>query len=396
MSTSPPNTPLPRHDITTLSPLPSKVVCIIYSYFLAQDPLESKIRFLDPLALSALLADMEQYSPPTRDLQRPPKKKQREVEKHIGWRPSLKVYSSAVLKSPPATPLARSGHTPGPELTTAIPSVSRTFVQATHFGPQIIKDCHPNFEEVLNDKQPHYYHIVEALLFKYETHAVGLTIDDVDQALDGLEEEFLCYPKNFSLPSSFVPLALTLDLRKHQLTKGLGLVSFLCVVKSSCLTKATLEVISFDGEKETWLDYQRMLWMTSVTPGMMPPARGTGVCKSITVLDLHDCAFVVCGLLVTFQPSWHPGIEHIYHQTHAPSSFKVPNQVRKVSRTATLPSLEDTLKCSRSWEHLPDASDGEVIDKIIDLEEEAEKPCCMLHTLQHREQLAPMYLARYK
>ncbi|ODN76300.1 hypothetical protein L202_06226 [Cryptococcus amylolentus CBS 6039] len=39
-------------DLTTLSPLPSEVISLIYAYYLAQNPLESKSQFLDLLVLS--------------------------------------------------------------------------------------------------------------------------------------------------------------------------------------------------------------------------------------------------------------------------------------------------------------------------------------------------------
>ncbi|WVQ76145.1 hypothetical protein IAR50_005795 [Cryptococcus sp. DSM 104548] len=41
-------TPLPLPDIVTLSPLPSDIISLIYSYFLAQNPLESRSQFRYP------------------------------------------------------------------------------------------------------------------------------------------------------------------------------------------------------------------------------------------------------------------------------------------------------------------------------------------------------------
>ncbi|TYJ52750.1 hypothetical protein B9479_006648 [Cryptococcus floricola] len=49
MPTSPSETSPPCPDITTLSPLPSEIISVIYSHYLAQKPLESRSRFLNLL-----------------------------------------------------------------------------------------------------------------------------------------------------------------------------------------------------------------------------------------------------------------------------------------------------------------------------------------------------------
>ncbi|ODN76282.1 hypothetical protein L202_06210 [Cryptococcus amylolentus CBS 6039] len=52
MSTSPSKNPQPHCDLTTLSPLPSEVISLIYDYYLAQNPLESRSQFLSLITLS--------------------------------------------------------------------------------------------------------------------------------------------------------------------------------------------------------------------------------------------------------------------------------------------------------------------------------------------------------
>ncbi|TYJ51277.1 hypothetical protein B9479_008165, partial [Cryptococcus floricola] len=52
MSLSPSKTPPLHCDLTTLSPLPSEVISLIYAYYLAQDPLENRSQFLNLLVLS--------------------------------------------------------------------------------------------------------------------------------------------------------------------------------------------------------------------------------------------------------------------------------------------------------------------------------------------------------
>ncbi|ODN96247.1 hypothetical protein I350_08249 [Cryptococcus amylolentus CBS 6273] len=212
----------------------------------------------------------------------------------IATSPNLRLYS---LGSDPRNASASVTSIPPPEYTwfppplMKRPSNSNTLVQRKH-DPQSIKGCHPVFgmsfrslqaafslivyhpeavlerfrywerldtsdaetiELVIRDNGLHFHGIVEALLFKYEANTVGLTIGSIDEATDNLEEEFLRYPKDPSLSSSSsIPPTLTLDLRKHNPAEGLALVSFLCVAKCRSLTKATLEVISFNGEKEIW------------------------------------------------------------------------------------------------------------------------------------------------
>ncbi|ODN76286.1 hypothetical protein L202_06215 [Cryptococcus amylolentus CBS 6039] len=198
----------------------------------------------------------------------------------IATSPNLRLYS---LGSDPRNASASVTSIPPPEYTwfppplMKRPSNSNTLVQRKH-DPQSIKGCHPVFEAVLErfrywerldtsdaetielvirDNGLHFHGIVEALLFKYEANTVGLTIGSIDEATDNLEEEFLRYPKDPSLSSSSsIPPTLTLDLRKHNPAEGLALVSFLCVAKCRSLTKATLEVISFNGEKEIWPEYE--------------------------------------------------------------------------------------------------------------------------------------------
>ncbi|ODN79068.1 hypothetical protein L198_07950 [Cryptococcus wingfieldii CBS 7118] len=52
MSTSPSKTPPLHCDLATLSPLPSEVISLIYAYYLAQNPLESRSQFLNLITLS--------------------------------------------------------------------------------------------------------------------------------------------------------------------------------------------------------------------------------------------------------------------------------------------------------------------------------------------------------
>ncbi|ODN88100.1 hypothetical protein L198_06863 [Cryptococcus wingfieldii CBS 7118] len=52
MSTSPPKTPPLHSELTTLSPLPTDVISLIYACYLAQDPLASRSQFLNLIVLS--------------------------------------------------------------------------------------------------------------------------------------------------------------------------------------------------------------------------------------------------------------------------------------------------------------------------------------------------------